>query len=132
MRKIIYTCVLILIASLSWSQPYGNEWINYNNKYLKFKIASEGVYRISYNTLNSALQQAGIFLSSIDHRNFQLFTRGEEQHIYIKAALSGQFTQGDYIEFYANKNDGWLDKQLYLSPAGQANPDYSLFNDTAT
>lgn len=37
----------------------------------------------------------------------------------------------DYFEFYGQKNDGWLDSLVYTSPQLIANPDFSLFNDTA-
>src|SRR5690606_11492779 len=37
----------------------------------------------------------------------------------------------DYLEFYAEKNSGYLDESLYNPQQDQPNEFYSLFNDTA-
>ncbi|MCF8299373.1 MAG: hypothetical protein K9J13_17625, partial [Saprospiraceae bacterium] len=120
---------LIFFPIISFSQNYANDWINYSQKYYKIKITQEGIFKIDYN----ALINAGIPVtsSSFNPRNIQIFTRGEEQYIYIEGESDGVFNPTDYIEFYANKNDGWMDTQLFKSPEDQANPNYSLFNDTA-
>ena len=110
------------------AQSYGNEWIKYNQYYYRIKVRKEGIYRISYN----ALAAAGVPISSVDPRTFQIFNKGEEQYIIVKNENTGTFSTNDYIEFYANKNDGWFDEQLYIIPGSQANKNYSLFNDTAT
>ena len=110
------------------AQNMGNEWINYNQKYYKFKVVEDGIYRISY----SALQNAGVPLSSISNpKNFQIFGRGEEQYIYVHNENTGVFGPNDYIEFYAQKNDGWYDSVLYKGAVNQSNKGYSLFTDTA-
>ena len=114
------------------AQPYGNEWVDYSQKYLKFKITEEGIYRIDYNTLNNGLSSIGENVSGIDPRNIQLFGRGDELYIHIEGENDGSFDNNDFIEFYAQGNDGWLDSLLYLTPEEQSNPYYSLFNDTAT
>ena len=114
-----------LIYGLS-AQPYGNEWITHSQSYYKFPIVQEGVYRID----QAALIAAGIPLASIDPRNIQLFGRGSEIHIYIEGEADGSFDSGDFIEFYGTGNDGFHDASLYPSPAEQAHPAYSLFNDT--
>jgi len=110
------------------AQPYANEWIDFNQQYYKIKVFQEGIYRISYNTLVSA----GVPLNTFDPRSFQIFCNGLEQYIYVHNQNSGIFSQNDYIEFYANKNDGSFDTYLYNTPGTQTNPYYSLFNDTAT
>lgn len=117
----------LLLTVLSFSQPFGNEWINYNQSYFKIYISKNGVYRIPYSTLSTA----GIPLGTIDPRSFQLFFGGEEQYIFISGENDGIFNSNDYIEFYAKKNDGWLDTVLYKGSAAQANPEYSLFNDSS-
>jgi hypothetical protein len=39
------------------AQPFGNEWINYNQTYFKIKVVNDGIYRIPYATLNAATSQ---------------------------------------------------------------------------
>ena len=117
---------VFLSASALFSQPYGNEWIQYDQTYYKFPVQADGVYRIDYNTLISA----GVPLSSIDARNLQIFARGEEVPLYIEGESDGSFDSGDFIEFYARGNDGYFDADLYSDPSLQAHPAYSLFNDT--
>ncbi len=128
--KRITTILSLLLFSLCLqlnAQQFGNEWINYNQDYYQIKVAEDGIYRLDYTTL----QNAGIPLSTINPMNFQVFTRGEEQPLYVHGESDGSFDTGDYIEFYGEANDGWLDKQLYLQPSGQLHEDYSLFADTA-
>ncbi len=108
------------------AQPFGNEWINYSQKYYKIKISQNGVFRIDSATLVSA----GI-TNSIDPRNFQLFNKGVEQYIYVQGENDGVFNNADFIEFYAQKNDGVSDSALYINTAFVPNPYYSLINDTA-
>ncbi len=110
---------------LSFAQ-YTNSWINYNNTYYKFNILQDGIYRITY----EALVSSGIPVNDPD--NFQMFGRGQELYIYIEEGVDGNFGPGDYIEFYAQRNDGYFDVDAYDQPSSHGNPYYSLFNDTAT
>ncbi|MDD3878195.1 MAG: C25 family cysteine peptidase [Bacteroidales bacterium] len=125
--KTIVTVFLFSLSVQVFAQPYGNEWINYNQSYFKIKVFKEGIYRINYATL----QNAGVPIGNIDPRSFQLFNNGIEQHIYVQNENTGTFSSSDYIEFYATRNDGALDAQLYNVSGTHANPYYSLFNDTA-
>jgi hypothetical protein len=130
MVKNILSILIIGLLGLSsaFAQNIGNEWINYSQKYYKFKVVENGVYRIPY----TALVNAGVPLTSISNpKNFQVFGRGEEVHIYVHNESTGVFSPGDYIEFYAQKNTGWYDSVLYKSPDHQSNKEYSLFTDTA-
>jgi len=127
-KKIIYTTILFLLTVNLLAQNYGNEWINYSQSYYKFPITKDGVYRISY----SQLQSAGVPLGNINNpKNIQIFGRGEEVHIYVHNESTGVFGPNDYIEFYAQKNDGWYDKELYKNDAFQPNTEFSFFTDTA-
>src|SRR6056297_3586777 len=87
------------------AQPFGNEWINYDQRYYKFPVSEEGVYRINYN----ALAAAGIPLGSIDPRSIQMYNREQEVPIYVKGEEDGSFGLTDHIELYVRGNDGWLD-----------------------
>ena len=68
-KRLLLSCVLFFVFIVSKAQPYGNEWINYGQKYYKIKVAQNGIYRVDSLTL--AL--AGIDLTTVDARNFQLF-----------------------------------------------------------
>lgn len=118
------------ITSFAFAQTYNNSWINYSQQYYKFKVAETGIYRIDSTVLADALAIAGTSLSSVNPQNFQLFARGVEVPIYIEGEGDGSFDGNDFIEFYGQKNDGWLDEPLYGSAANHPSPYYSLFNDT--
>lgn len=126
---------LILLFSFltftSHCQPYGNEWINFNQKYLKIPVSDDGIYTVDYATLQSGLSSIGLSITSIDPRGIQLFGRGVQQNIIVFGEGDGSFDSGDQILFYGEKNDGWLDAQLYANTSDQLNPYYSLFNDTS-
>lgn len=127
MKKALAAILTIISFGLS-AQNFGNEWIDYAQKYYQFKVAEDGLYRISYQDLLNA----NIPLSTIDPQNIQLFAKGQEQYIYIKGESDSVFNATDYIEFYAIANDGWLDTVMYKGKANQPNPFYSLLNDTLT
>ena len=128
MIKRISIIIYFAIISISSFAQYANNWINYSQKYYKFPIVSDGVYRITY----SDLANAGVNISAINSpKNYQIYGRGEEVAIYVHNENSGVFTSSDYIEFYAQKNDGWYDAELYKHPSYQPNTDYSFYTDTA-
>ena len=104
---------------------YGNEWINYSQKYFKMRVAEDGIYRINYNTLLSS----GVPLASIKGAQFKVFVFGKEIPVFVSNADALQ--NSDYIEFFAKKNRGELDAELFLDPANeQMNPRFSMFSDT--
>ncbi|HYG52089.1 MAG TPA: hypothetical protein VD905_14355, partial [Flavobacteriales bacterium] len=126
--KKFYLFLLFISGGLCLqAQPYGNEWIDYSQKYYSIKIFNNGIYRLDSLTLANA----GIDLTSINPQNFQLFGRQKQQAIYVAGEADGVFNNGDYIEFLAFKNDGWLDSLVY-SGGANAMPDqyFSLYNDT--
>lgn len=127
MIKRLFTICFFLIFLLNASaQQYGNEWINYTQSYYKLSLPKTGLYRIDSITLSNS----GIPLSLINPRNFQIFIKGQQQHIYVKGENDGVFNTSDYIEFYAEKNDGSSDSLAYTNISRLPNPYYALFNDT--
>lgn len=122
--------IFLLITTVAKTQNYGNEWIDYSQQYFKFPIYQTGIHRLDYNTINTALGNEGISISSINTSDFQVF--GREQEVSIKVIDGGDNTldPGDYLEFYAAKNDGWNDAYVYDSAHFQPDQYYSLFNDT--
>jgi hypothetical protein len=123
---LVFLSIFTALISLTFAQPYNNSWINYSQKYYKFKVAETGVYRID----SDALLNAGIPLATINPANFQLFARGVEIPVFIAGSADGTFDATDFIEFYGEHNDGWLDEPLYGSAEKHPNPYYSLFTDT--
>ncbi|MBD79241.1 MAG: hypothetical protein CL840_10000 [Crocinitomicaceae bacterium] len=131
MKRLGLLLTVLAFHIIGYTQPFGNEWINYNQRYLKIPVIREGIYRVNYQELNNAFASIGVSLSNVDPRNIQVYGRGQEQFIFIDGEANGKFDATDYIMFYANKNDGWFDRQLYIKPEYLVNPYYSLFNDTA-
>ncbi|MBL4576817.1 MAG: hypothetical protein JKX74_00005, partial [Flavobacteriales bacterium] len=128
MKRALYIWLCILIPYTGFGQ-LTNDWIDYNKQYYKIKVYQDGVYRIDYSTL----QLAGIPISSINRQDFQIYGRGKELYIYVAGApASSALGAGDYIEFYGEKNTGWLDTAFYEDPTWHANPNISLFTDSAT
>jgi len=126
MKRLIPILIILVLGISLKAQVYHNEWINFSNKYYKFPIKKTGFYRID----SLALANSGINLSSINPKNFQLFLKGQEKHIYIKGENDNVFNGSDYIEFFAEKNDGTFDSTLYRNITYLPNRYVSLFSDT--
>ncbi|NBV08916.1 MAG: hypothetical protein EBR91_07495 [Flavobacteriia bacterium] len=128
MRKILFILTLIFLFSTPSvkAQTFGNEWINYSQKYFSFPIVQNGIYKISY----QSLANAGIPVSSIPSGAYQIFGKEKEQPLYIQDNGNNVLDSNEFIFFYAERNDGWLDSTLYDDPAWMGNPKYSLYNDT--
>jgi hypothetical protein len=122
----------LLFAFNGSAQQYGNEWVDYDLQYLKFQVTQTGIYRIDSASLAEGLSTIGVSLASLDPREMQLFGRSQELFIHIEGESDGVFDGGDYIEFYGQGTDGWLDATVWTDPADHNNPYYSLYNDTAT
>lgn len=129
MRKLLFV-ISLFIASTFVAQQYGNEWINYSQKYYYFPVTNSGIHRLYYQDIASTLSNTGQSISSINSTQFQIFARENEVPINIEDGGDGTFDSGDFIEFYASRNDGSLDSLLYDTPSDQPDTYYSLENDT--
>lgn len=116
--------VFSIIFSNKVTAQYGNEWINFDQDYFKFKIGKDGIYRISSTTLSS------IGLGAVPGSQFTIYRNGSKIPIYV--SNNGTLGSSDYVEFYAYKNDGTLETGLYNNPSWQSTNEYSLITDTAT
>ena len=129
-NKIFLFAFLLLSSLFSNGQQYGNEWINYNQQYFHFPIVETGVHRIYYSTIYNALIQQGIDISQINHSRFQLFGKEKEVSVLVNDQNNnGILDPNEFIEFYAKKNDGWLDNLVYDSIQNIPDSYFSLFND---
>jgi hypothetical protein len=123
--KYIYTLLLFnLIGFVSQAQTFGNEWINYNQTYYKFKVFKDSVYRISMSEL-FALGMP----STVVGDNLQLFRDGIEEPIFVSS--NNQLSASDYIEFIGNKANGKIDTALHKNVSSQLNIHQNLVSDTA-
>ncbi|MCB9251785.1 MAG: hypothetical protein H6605_04920 [Flavobacteriales bacterium] len=127
MKKFILFIGLLLSVHFSFSQNYGNEWIQFNQDYFKIKIGKEGLYKIPYSTLKGSGFPVGI--PNADH--IRMWINGKELPILVKDGSNNQLDSGDYILFYGTYNNGELDNELYLSPGEQPHQKMSLFTDTS-
>ncbi|HLU17375.1 MAG TPA: C25 family cysteine peptidase [Edaphocola sp.] len=105
------------------AQVLGNEWINYNQFYFKFKVGSPGIYRIPF----SVLQSFG--MGSIPGNQFAIYREGSQVPIYVSA--QGTLSTNDYIEFYGSAASGKMDTELYIPSSRQGNDEMSILTDTA-
>ncbi len=125
--------VLVLFSFLltgfnASAQTFGNEWINFNQQYWKIPTTRTGIYRLT----RSDLQSAGFPVATVDPRRIQLFHRGQEQSIFVNGEGDAVFNQGDFVEFYGQRNDGTLDAELYIYNNKEIpHSHYSLYSDTA-
>lgn len=126
MRRLIAIIFIICYFFSAKAQFYGNQWINYSQKYVKFPIHSEGIYRIDSTSLSAHFN-----LSTLDPHNIQIFLKGEEQNIYIRGESDNKINTKDYIEFYANTEGiRVLDSLLYYNCSYLPSPYLPIFNDT--
>ncbi|MBS1547013.1 MAG: hypothetical protein JST38_02300 [Bacteroidetes bacterium] len=128
MRRLLFVAVLLgaICQVQAQTQPYGNEWIHYNQRYWYFQVWQDGFRRID----STALADAGFPVGTVDPRTIQLFTRNRQVPIHVEGEQDGVFNGSDFIEFYGFKNDCWMDSTLWDDPAHINNPYYSLYNDT--
>ena len=126
-RPYILLLFSILSSHFIHAQNLGNEWINYNQQYFKLKITQQGIYQLSFTDLKTAG-----FPTNINPEKIQLFRLGKEQAIFIKGEEDKRLDETDFIEFYAEGNDGKLDSLLYVPTLSQPHQYYSLFSDTAS
>ena len=119
MKKILF---VLLIASnfIARAQVYNNEWIDYTKTYYKFKIAKDGICRVSQSVLN------GAGLGAVPAEQFQLWRNGVQVPLHTSVA-TGPLPANGFIEFWGKMNDGKADKQLYRNPSFQLNDKWNLY-----
>jgi Peptidase family C25/CARDB len=126
---IIIVTALFLTKTNTYSQTnFGNEWIVYDQPYIKLSINKNGIYKIS----KAELKNAGWNLENINPKNMQLYFRGKEMAIFIDGEDDNVFNENDYVEFYAITNNGSQDEEVYRPKSARTNKYLSLYsNETA-
>ena len=129
MKRLLLAFLLFLSGFLTGAaqaqEVYGNEWIDYSKTYYKISVVNTGLHRLSYGFLDS------LGLKDVNPQHLQLFRRGKEVAVYVAGEADGRLDAQDYMEFYGQRNDGALDRELYKNPAHQVHQFYSLYTDTA-
>ena len=142
-KSLTYTSLLFLVflGNNLFAQTFGNEWIQYNQSYYSFQVIpgnamptslhdqlkiESGIYMIDYTTLVNS----GVPVSSFSSDNIQVFGKEKEIPLYINDGGDNSFDNGDYIYFYTERNDGWLDSSIYETTDAIGNPYYSIASDT--
>ena len=127
MKRLFFRVSVLMISFLvvfSLKAQQTDSWINESQSYFKILSATDGIAQVPV----AALTQAGVPVSAFAPQNVQIFFRGEEIPIYIKGETHGSI---EYIEFISQKNDGWLDTGMYVTPLSQTNPHFSQVTDTS-
>ncbi|OAQ42236.1 hypothetical protein A5893_03740 [Pedobacter psychrophilus] len=124
-KRLVIVSFFLAICLNSFAQQYGNEWIDFSQKYAKITINNEGLFKITYDDVIAK----NLFLGNLDPNKFQIFNKGIEIPLMITGSQDGKFDQRDEIFFYGNKNDASLDKILYTNLSDLPNDEISLFTN---
>lgn len=122
---LLLACLLLSPVARAQSGPYGNEWIVPGQTYYKMKVWRDGLYRLDYAYLSKLGGITGVAPTQL-----QLWRRGKEVAVY-QGGNSAALDNTTYLEFYGQRNDGVLDRDLYKKPADQSHPFFSFYTDTA-
>ncbi|MCH8904123.1 MAG: hypothetical protein IIA45_09445 [Bacteroidetes bacterium] len=136
--KWVFTALVCLAfaSSANGQSNYAHKWLDTSSidQWFKIKIIDESIYRITYNTLDSILSDAGFDISTIAGDKYNIYHAGEIIPIYVgnnSGPAYNPLKSTDFIEFYATQNTGEFDGGLYKLPHWQLHDYESMFNDTA-
>lgn len=121
---ILFLFITCIGGLKSNAQVFGNEWINFNQTYYKFKVFKDSLYRISIAELHALGMPTNVIGA-----NLQLIRDGIEEPIFV--SNSATLVASDFIEFYGRKADGKIDTAYYKSTMAQLNPNQNIISDTA-
>ncbi|AWV99207.1 putative type IX secretion system sortase PorU2 [Arcticibacterium luteifluviistationis] len=121
LRKTFLLLFIPFISAFGQGQ-FGNEWIDFQQKYWKISVLENGVYELPLAQFNAD----GFDVNSIEPENIQLFYMGKEVAIQVTEQLDGTL---DKLVFYGEKNKGDLDSLVYRPADARMNPNQSLFSD---
>ncbi|ADQ15878.1 hypothetical protein Lbys_0082 [Leadbetterella byssophila DSM 17132] len=118
-----FILIMALIFGYSAQAQYNNDWIQYDQMYLKMVYTTTGVYRIYKKDIEKL--PSGI----INPHNIQIFKKGKEIPCYEFGLNDNTFDESDYLELYLEANYGEQDSLVYL-PHSDRPPVYSnIFSD---
>ena len=131
MRNLLLLILILCTVTMATAQMtidgqnlYGNEWIDYSKSYVKVGIDQDGMVKVT----RAELLSNGMTASQIVGDDLQMFSNGKEVPLYITSG--GQWTDADFLLFYGERNDGFLDAVLFENPEeDQLNCEVSIFSD---
>lgn len=114
------------MPSQTGATMFGNEWISYDQIYLRIPVGSDGWYVMNYEELISN----GLGAEDLISNSLIMYHNGEQ--IPLQVSTDGLFSSSDQIAFYGRKNRTDLEEFLFYDPERQIlNSQYSLFTDTS-
>jgi len=127
-----YTFLLLLITfvtvdaqmTINGQVMYGNEWIDYSAPHIEIKVAEDGLYRLTY----QQLVDEGFSASDLKGSSLQIFNNGLQIDIFVSS--EEQWSTSDFLIFYGESNDAWLDSHGFEDPENdQLNTEVSMFSE---
>ena len=109
---------------IATAQPYGHEWVNYNQTYYKISVAKTGIHRLPFGSL-----QANGLPATVPHSSIQLWHRGQQIAIKMHSPDNNLFDNNDYIEFFGQHNSGDREAPMW-EPGMQPHQYAALYNDS--
>ncbi|MCX8081570.1 MAG: hypothetical protein N3F09_10080, partial [Bacteroidia bacterium] len=125
MKKNLLQIFFFILSLANFAQKYGNEWVSYQQTYVKFAITKEGLYRIDSSVLAQKFN-----LQFVNPHSIRIYLNGKQIPLYIHGDADGKINTGDYIEFYAHNLRPDFDSLLYHNINHLANPYYPMYYDT--
>lgn len=101
-------------------------WIDYSREYVKLQIPNDAVYRIDYNDILSY----GI-PQNVNPKSFKIYSKGIEIQLYVFGEDDNSFDQGDYIEFWSEKNYRAGEYRHLVTQGEEYLTYYDIYSDTA-
>jgi hypothetical protein len=131
--KKLMLCLILAIAGKtdSFSQTYGNEWLDWTQFHGKIKIWKDNVYRLGYFSIEPWFTSRGLFLNNISINDFAIYNMGQQVPVYIYDQNSNNRLDAfDYIEFVGHPATGEIDQGLYEKPEHQRHQLKNMMSDT--
>lgn len=127
--KLILFLSSIGLAQLGMAQnsPTYVDWVKPNQTYLEIKVAREGIYRLTVPVLTAYFPN----LENLNAAGFQLFRRGKEQAILVRAGADNILNGTESIDFVGFPNDAEIDLEMYRKPLPAYNRYCTIYDDTA-
>ena len=119
-------CLLLSVVFLPMVTMAQSTWYVPSQAYLKVSVVENGIYRVS----QGEVRRAGWATDLINSQSIQVFHRGVEIAIRVQGEADQRFDATDYVEFFAERNNGAADSALYRPTNAQPHQFYSLFSDT--
>ncbi len=114
-------------TALTWIDST-KDWIPANNKAIKLSIASDGIYRLTYDSLKAISQD----IDNLDPASLKLVNRGKEMPLFLHQSHASIFGPGDYVEFAGLMNYGRQDYRAIPKNTLDEYPQYlDKYTDTS-